>query len=230
MKYVVVGAGGIGTQLLPSLCRFLDSTGNNCYILVLDGDSYEPKNVDRQHFSRYGNKAEVSAQTLAPLFSNITIECRPVFVSEENAFLFVEEGDVVFACVDNHATRRILSRHCESLQNVTLISGGNDYANGSVQVFLRRSGRNVTPPLTYLHPEIESPKDAHPEEMSCEELVEAGSPQLIFTNLTAAALMLNAFWMVESNQTLPYTEVYFDLTTGAQRSVKREEKTYEFDF
>lgn len=230
MKYVVIGAGGIGTQLLPSLCRFLDSQQENGYILIVDGDSYEEKNTDRQHFVRFGNKAEVSAETLAPLFSRVTIESRGVYLNEENAFLYIEEGDVVFACVDNHATRRLLSKHCERLQNVSLFSGGNDYTNGSMQVFLRRDGRNATPSLTYLHPEVESPRDLHPQMMSCEELVEAGSPQLIFANMTAATLMLSAFWLVKSGKTLPYTEVYFDLTTGAQRSVKREEKTYEFDF
>lgn len=224
MEIKVIGAGGIGTHLLPPLCRYLDNLSERTHVVVLDGDRYKEENAGRQEFDRLGNKAEVTSETLAKRFPRLEIEAKPVYLSAENAFVFIREGDIVFSCVDNHATRRILSEHCASLSSVVLISGGNEYADGNVQVYVRREGRNVTPPLTHLHPEIANPQGRHPEEMSCEELARAGSPQLIFTNLSAASLMLNAFWLVTTTNTLPYTENYFDLSTGAVRPINRKEK------
>lgn len=224
MRIIIVGAGGIGSHLLPPLCRYLDNLEDKHHIVILDGDAYETRNTSRQQFGRLGNKAEVSAEGLLQTFPMLSIEAKPVFVTEGNVFAYVREGDTVFACVDNHATRLLLSEHCRTLSHVTLISGGNDYSDGNVQVYLRRGGSDATPPLTHLHPEIASPEDRNPGLLSCEELAQAGSPQLIFANFTAASIMLNAFWVAQS-QTLPYTEVFFDLKTGATRSVTRKGNT-----
>ncbi|OGZ14781.1 MAG: hypothetical protein A3J08_04375 [Candidatus Lloydbacteria bacterium RIFCSPLOWO2_02_FULL_51_11] len=224
MEIKIIGAGGIGTHLLPPLCRYLDNLPQRSHIVVLDGDRYETKNAERQEFDRLGNKAEVTSEVLAKRFPRLEIEPRPIYLTTENAFVFIREGDIVFSCVDNHATRLLLSEHCASLQSVVLISGGNEYADGNVQVYVRWEGRDITPPLTHLHPEIADPKDRNPDEMSCEELARAGSPQLIFTNLLAASLMLNAFWLV-TVKTLPYTEAYFDLLTGAVRPINRNGET-----
>lgn len=220
MAIKVIGAGGIGTHLVGPLCRYLDNSQEPWHVVVLDGDRYESRNASRQQFRRTGNKAEVTVGELREQFSRIEIEAKPVFLTEDNVFVHVEEGDIVFACVDNHATRRLLSEHCATLSDVTLISGGNTYADGNAQIYMRRADKDLTPPLTYLHPEIANPRDRNPSDMSCEELAQAGSPQLIFTNLTAAALMLNAFWLVTTT-TPPYTEIYFDLKTGAVRPVNR---------
>ena len=51
--------------------------------------------------------------------------------------------------------------------------------------------------------------------MSCEELA-TSSPQLIFTNLTAAVLMLNAFYALEQGKCeFGKSEVYFDIVANA---------------
>lgn len=221
MEIKIIGVGGIGTHLLPPLCRYLDSLNQQVHLVVLDGDAFSAKNAERQEFERLGNKAEVTSEMLARRFPRLELEAKPVYLTADNAFVFIKEGDIVFSCVDNHATRLLLSEHCASLSSVTLISGGNEYADGNVQVYLRREGRDITPPLTHLHPEIADPKDRSPEEMSCEELARAGSPQLIFTNLMVASLMLNAFWLVTAG-TLSYTESYFDVLTGAVRPINRK--------
>lgn len=221
MNIVVVGAGGIGTHLLGPLCRYLDNTEDKPHILVLDGDQYELKNADRQSFSRIGNKAEVSVEQLRNMFPNLNIEAKPTFLTDENVDVYIGEGDIVLACVDNHATRLLLSSHCATLSDVMLISGGNDYSIGSVHVYIREKGRDKTPPLTYLHPEIAHPRDKRPDEMSCEELASAGVPQLIFANLSAAAAMLSTFWVVKTGKPLLFTEMFFDLERGTSRSADR---------
>lgn len=234
MAIRIIGLGGIGSHLVSPLCRHIDAATPSAKkpkdtIILIDGDTYEAKNANRQEFMDIGNKAEISAQRIKRDFPTLNVEVKPHFVSEENVFLFVDNGDTVFLCVDNHATRKLLSDRCQQLENAILISGGNEITDGNVQIYVRRKSKDLTPPLTYLHPEIESPKDRNPAEMSCEELALAGTPQLIFTNLTAAVQMLAAFWMVseflEGRGELKYSEVCFDLVTGMAQSYLRKEES-----
>jgi molybdopterin/thiamine biosynthesis adenylyltransferase len=222
MRIKIIGIGGIGTHLVSPLCRYLDSCEKGANITLLDGDQFELKNVNRQDFELFGNKAESIARKLLVQFQSLSIEAKPVFLTDENIFVFIKEGDIIFLCVDNHATRKLVSDYCQILKDVTLISGGNDYTDGNVQIFIRKEGENLTPPITHLHPEIENPKDKNPGEMSCEELSKNSSPQLIFTNLAATSHMLSAFWLIVSNKgEIRYTEQYFDILTGAVRPIKR---------
>ena len=234
MAIRIIGLGGIGSHLVSPLCRYVDallqSTKKDKEAMILiDGDSYEAKNADRQEFQDIGNKAEVAAQRMKKMFPSLVIEAKPHFVTDDNIFLFIEERDTVFLGVDNHATRKLVSGQCQKLKEVILISGGNELTDGNVQIYIRKKGKNLTPPLTHFHPEIADPQDHNPAELSCEALAQAGTPQLIFTNLAVAVHMLSAFWMVNEflagRAELKYAEQYFDLTTGMARSfVRKEEK------
>ncbi|OGI83526.1 hypothetical protein A2997_00275 [Candidatus Nomurabacteria bacterium RIFCSPLOWO2_01_FULL_36_10b] len=226
MNIVVIGIGGIGSHLVRPLCRYLNELAEEITVTLIDGDSFEPKNGTRQEFSEFGNKAEVLVKELSGQYPKLEISGKAWYVTEENVYVAINYGDIVFSCVDNHATRKILSDRCAELKNATLISGGNDYSDGNVQIFIRQNGENITPPLTHLHPEIENPQDKNPGEMSCEELAESGSPQLIFTNFLASAWMLTTFWKFlewrdDQKGHFSYSEVYFDLMTGNARSTSR---------
>ena len=155
---------------------------------------------------------------IATLF--FLIEAKTRFVTADNVFVYIPEGSCVFCGVDNHASRKLLSDHCSTLQDVILISGGNDFDDGNVQVYIRRDGKDVTVPLTHLHPEIEFPKDKNPAELDCMQLAATGTPQLLFANLKVSTEMLCAFWAV-TEKAVSYSEVYFDLKTGAQRPILR---------
>ena len=125
-----------------------------------------------------GNKALSKAAELAERGAGaLTIVPTPAFVTPRNVRHIVEEHDIVFLCVDNHSTRRTVSRRCRKLDNVLLISGGNDGVEkgrsgtfGNVMVYRRAAGVDVTHPLTRFHPEIARPADKRPDELSCAEL------------------------------------------------------------
>ena len=106
------------------------------------------------------------------------------------------------------------------MAEITLISGGNDYEDGNVQVYVRREGRDLTPSLARYHPEIADPRDRNPAALSCEELMAAGAPQLLFANLMVASLMLNAFYALRQGR-LNYSEVYLDIVQNLSRAVSR---------
>jgi molybdopterin/thiamine biosynthesis adenylyltransferase len=212
----------VGTRLSQVVCQYLAHQKTKVTVTLIDGDNFEPKNADRQVFGKLGNKAEVTAERLVEEYPNLTISTKNRYVTEENAFVYIQENSVVFCCVDNHASRKLLSEHCAWLENAVLISGGNDYHDGNVQVFIREKGKNLTPPITYLHPEIAEPADKNPAELSCEELAATSSPQLIFANLKVATEMGILFWLL-TERSIPFSELYFDLTTGAQRAINRKE-------
>jgi molybdopterin/thiamine biosynthesis adenylyltransferase len=220
MEIKAIGIGGIGCALLPFLCRYLQYLGEGARLTLIDGDAFERANAARQAFPRLGNKAEVKAEELAREFQGLSFRAVPEYVTAENAPRLVRAGDLVFLMVDNHASRRLLSLHAASLSDLTLISGGNDYQDGNVQIYVRQNGLDLTPSLTRYHPEIAAPRDRNPAELSCEELMAAGAPQLLFANLTVASLMLNAFYAWKTGA-LDYSEVYLDIVKNLARPVTR---------
>lgn len=211
MEIVIIGLGGVGSLLCERMARFLAySTETRVSMLLVDGDSYEVKNFERQDFTQMGNKAEVKAADLKMQFSMLDVSSFPAFVNETNLAQVIKEGTIVFSCVDNHKTRMILSNYCKKLQNVILISGGNDLIDGNVQIYIRQNGKDITPDLCAYHPEIANPDDKLPEEMSCEELA-ASEPQLYFANLGVATIMCWAFYNVVVKEQYEKSEIYFDI-------------------
>ncbi len=85
MKVKVIGAGGIGGALLLPLSRYLNFNGGPAVITVIDGDSFEEKNHQRQMFQGYGNKAEVTVNLLKSLFAKVDFRARGEYLTPESA-------------------------------------------------------------------------------------------------------------------------------------------------
>jgi hypothetical protein len=224
----LIGQGGIGGIVTRVLARLLHALAVESPLYLIDGDAYELRNRERMEFRTLGNKAVITAQELAQEFEQLTVLPVPAYVSPANIAELITTGDICFLMVDNHASRRLIATHCEQLQDIVLVSGGNDGVDakhagvfGNCQLFVRQQGVSLTNPLTRFHPEIEQPQDKAPYDMSCGELVHAGVGQLLITNLAVASTMLNAFlgWLV-SDQPL-YEEVYLDVLLGRVTPVKR---------
>jgi molybdopterin/thiamine biosynthesis adenylyltransferase len=223
-RIIVIGLGGIGCALIDPLCRYLNyNSSKKIRLLLVDGDRFKRKNVLRQSFKESGNKAQVKAKDLARTFQRLSIRWRPEYVTGENIGQIIEEGDLVFLAVDNHPTRNLVNAHCQTLDKVVLISGGNELTDGNVQIYIRQKGKDITDDLTKFHPEIAHPQGKSPAEMSCAELAKAGQAQLLFTNLAIASAMLNAFYAFEQ-QKLTYNEVYLDIVMGKSNPIQRGEK------
>jgi len=222
---IVVGLGGVGSHLVEPLARYLAAAMPEATLRLVDGDAYALSNLSRQRVSQAhvgGNKAEVQAALLRAAIERIKVAARPEYVHAGNVRDLIVEGACVFSCVDNHASRRLLSDALKRLKNGLLISGGNELYDGNVQVHLRSQGKDRTSPIEKFHPEIEFPRDDNPADLSCEELARLPShPQVIFTNLAAAALMLNAFHQAVNGGGVPYDEVCFDIRTNRAAAIAR---------
>lgn len=222
----LIGLGGVGGIAARYLAAYLAAGPVETRLVLVDGDAFEPRNADRMLFSTCGNKAKVVREELLPFVDGSLLELVAIeeYVDPDNLPRLVGEGDVVLLAVDNHATRRLVAEHCAGLDDVCLISGGNDGVGedgsgrllrgtyGNVQVHHRVGGRDASPPLAAYHPEIAAPRDALPTDVSCSEAV-MSVPQILFTNLATASALLSACFL-HACDALAYPELCFDIAEG----------------
>jgi molybdopterin/thiamine biosynthesis adenylyltransferase len=214
--------------VLRLLVPFLHAEGSRVTVMAVDGDTFEESNRSRMIFDRLGPKAVVLAEDLAePYGDRVNILPVPEYVTAGNVASLISSGDAVFCQPDNHATRRLVERHCASLSDVALFCGGNDGIEdgktgtyGNAQVYLRREGCDLTNRLSAFHPEIAEPADALPTDLGCAEAA-ASAPQLLFTNLAVASAMLAAYYAWRCGR-LAYEEAYLDILSGRCLPVRRK--------
>lgn len=226
---VIIGLGGVGSIVARYGAVFLASLNENLTLTLVDGDSFELSNATRMLFSNTGNKAMVINDELTPMFidTRLLLQYVEKYVTPQNLRSLVHEGDLVLLCVDNHATRKLVSRYCEKLKNICLISGGNDGVGlnasgavrrgtyGNAQIYVRQRGKEITHSLTKFHPEIAKPADKLPTDLHCTDLV-ISHPQILFANLAAASAMLNTMLLYLCNA-MHYSELSFDIADALMR-------------
>ena len=227
----IIGLGGVGGTVARYGAIFLAplAKGRSGRLVLIDGDAFEPGNATRMFFSDCGNKAAVTLAELRPRLVDSSLELSAVeeYVKPENLERLIHSGDIVLLCVDNHATRKLVSDFCGTLRDVVLISGGNDGIGedasgrfhqgtyGNCQVYIRRNRRDLSPSLTRYHSEIEEPNDQLPTEEDC--ITAATSvPQLLLANLAAASSILNALWLHLCGA-IHYSELAFDIGMGLMK-------------
>ena len=211
IRLVVCGLGGIGSWAADAGGRILNVNAPGSQLLLVDGDSFEPKNVSRQNFTTYGNKAKSVAKDLIEKLPNVIILAKPAWIVDKaevdkeveedesagyiSAEQLLKEGDVVFMCFDNHAARKLVLDAAENIDNITIINGGNeDDGFGCTYTYVRRNGIDVTDHPRNHYEEFINPPDKNPGEMSCAERAELeGGSQVIATNLCVASTMVFDF-------------------------------------
>ena len=224
-KYKVIGAGGIGSHVVEPLARYLSYTDYYCEVMIIDGDSFEERNRQRQRFGAVGiNKAIATVDSLRDKFPKVHFRAKDAYLTGDNIISLIRENDIVFLGVDNHATRKLVSDRCCELEDVLLLSGGNGLTDGDVLIHFRKSGIDVTPPITVTAPEIAQPQDKNPGEFTqadrqgCQEAALV-NPQLLFMNLDIACTMLNCYYAYEQGK-LDCKRVFLDILTQARRAVR----------
>lgn len=222
---VAIGLGGIAQGWLPHVLLYCQ-TGVLPFsqITLVDGKDFRHRTRDRQHFHKTRNKAVELCTLWQRVYPDLSLRSRALFVNADNIDEIVTEQSVVLLSPDNHATRKLVSDHAETLENVLLIAGGNDAIDesgrdgteGAVVVHFRACGRDLTPPLTRYHPDVSDSTDTLPTEAGCEELM-LSQPQLLATNVfvgTVMAWMLHHYCTVDDNEAVLVVEVWVNSRTG----------------
>lgn len=215
-RFLLIGAGGVGSHLAEPLARMLEySDIDNPALIIVDGDHYEPKNKQRQTFSQIGSKAQVLAADLQSKFEKVLIAPLHSWVveleSEEAAAdpddvdefgnpnaskiaasKLLAEGDVVYGVVDNFACRSVLLKAASQIDNIDVFVAGNDEdMYGTVYHYSRRNGKDITNNPVVFKEEFATPTDRNPGELSCQERAELeGGTQLIAANFAVASMLI----------------------------------------
>ena len=154
---LVVGAGGIGSGLLP----YLAGSGVGL-IGIADGDRVEATNLHRQVLYTAEDigqsKAAATARRLSAANPLIDIRTFPLRLTAENAAEIISGFDLVADGSDNTETRYLVNDTCVALGK-TLIWGAAAGFQGQVSVFnLPGPDGRRGPTLRDLHPD--PPTDA----------------------------------------------------------------------
>ena len=111
----IVGLGGLGGSVTEILARSGVGT-----LKLIDGDSFEDSNLNRQFLSRQPllatSKAEAASQRVKEINSSIDVFHFHEFFSEESGSRLLDGSNVVVDCLDSVYTRQIVEKWAKSLQ------------------------------------------------------------------------------------------------------------------
>lgn len=110
-KVLVVGCGGLGGHIIDQLARI--GIGN---LRVVDGDVFEPSNLNRQLLSSVPllgvSKAKAAAQHISRVNPDISAEAAETFLDTTNVMELLADCDIVMDALDNIPSRKILAAAC----------------------------------------------------------------------------------------------------------------------
>ncbi len=185
VNLIMVGCGGTGSLTMGYLARLYRNSDKINFCLV-DGDSVEDKNLERQSFASCDigtNKAEILADEVISVGvdpKNVMFLDRYV-VSSEELIGFCGKLNILIGCVDNHRARQVLHETFYHCKNCIYIDSANEYDSGEVCIGIRLNGEDIAPPRGYYFPDVLSDKSPRADEMGCDS-VNVSKPQHLFTN------------------------------------------------
>lgn len=129
-KIAVIGCGGLGGHILDQLARIGIGA-----LRVVDGDVFEPSNLNRQLLSGMpllgAGKAKAAAEYISRVNPDVSVEAVECYLTQENAAQLLSDCDIAFDALDNIRSRRILAAACEK--------AGIPYIYGGVQGWIAQA-------------------------------------------------------------------------------------------
>lgn len=222
VKIIMLGAGGTGAHIAPHLYRLLYALDRPVKFIICDGDKVEQKNLVRQNFTEADlgeNKAKVVAERYSNVFG-LETSYVPHFI--ENAERLealikpeqfntgrvitnpkthcteqevVSELVILIGAVDNNRSRKLCHEVFLKARELIYIDSGNGEYTGQIVCGIRRAGKTIYKPVGQLYPEVNTPEDLFPTEVSCAE-ASVSAPQTIVANLMAATAVVTMIYNI----------------------------------
>jgi len=194
MTTYIVGAGGVGSLLIPSLRLLIKGD-----IGIIDGDRLEKSNLSRQLFSEKDigkNKAEA-------LCERFKAKPFPKYLQyDEEWYDILFDDDVVFVCVDNHPARSAALALSDQI-GFKVIIAANEKTSAEAYFYQRLWRGSSLDPRTY-YPQIDTDHGDDPtvQATPCTGDAQRRVVQLVSANYMAAALAqhLYVLWMMEAKK------------------------------
>lgn len=194
LSFIVVGAGGTGSYVIPAIARLMfelkESQNKPVEMLIVDPDVVESGNIPRSNFC----SAEIGSFKAQSLAKRITLawglECHyanEMFDGEKH--LATQSHDyrslkVIVGCVDNHLARRDIQlaignhrgyRSSDDAPDLWWIDGGNGRSSG--QVLVGSNTKKIKPALhftgTSICRSLPAPSLVHPDLLDAEKKVKS---------------------------------------------------------
>lgn len=246
LRFIVVGAGGTGSFVVPAIARLIyelkQQQNKSSEMLIVDPDLVENGNIPRSNFC-FAEIGRYKAQTLAERVSTAWgietgFSCER-FDPENH--LKISTNDyrsltIIVGCVDNYMARRQMHRALDEFRSygdasrVWWIDGGNGKASGQVllgsttkplkpeQYFTGTSICRALPSPSLQHRDLLEPEKIEAKsDASCPERVRLGE-QGLNVNQRVALEMAEMLSSMLLTRTLKRYAVYFDLESGTTRS------------
>lgn len=110
-RVLVVGCGGLGGHLIDMLARIGIGA-----LRVVDGDVFEPSNLNRQLLSEVPllgvRKAKAAAARITRINPEVAVEAEDSFLTNENVHRLLLACDAVLDGLDNIESRKMLAAAC----------------------------------------------------------------------------------------------------------------------
>lgn len=120
-RVLVVGCGGLGGHIIDQLARIGIGA-----IRAVDGDVFEPSNLNRQLLCDVHllgvSKAKAAADHIARVNPDVAAEVVRTFLTQSNAAELLTGCDIVMDALDNIQSRKILAAACEQA-NIPYVYG-----------------------------------------------------------------------------------------------------------
>lgn len=199
MSTFIVGSGGVGSWLAPSLCMLIGSKN----VVLVDGDTLEEGNLNRQLFTRQ-HLGRNKAEALAGLYG-----CKAIPEYYNMGRFRVTEDDWLVMCVDNHPARNAALNESDA-RGCRVICAANETHSAEAYYYNRGWREGVLDPRVY-YPEITTNREGDPlaRAIGCTGEAQEANRQLVSANFSAAALAQHLFvvWAMEApklnSETLP---------------------------
>jgi len=184
MSNIIIGCGGVGTWLVPSLKLLVPEEK----IILIDGDKIEKGNLNRQLF----DVASIGQNKADALAKKFVCESLPTWF--HCGTMALDREDTVLVCVDNHKARAEAMTACD-MSGATAIVAANETQSSEAYVYRPewREHPRLDPRLYY--PEILTDKSGDPmaAHIGCVGEAQKYTPQLVTANQMAAALAMHLY-------------------------------------
>lgn len=193
----IIGAGGVGSYLLPALLRTVrnhEQPDRSPRVIVIDGDTLEERNMERQLFSQHDigqNKAVALVAKYSDYYPNLI--ARSEFFTGGESEEAIPMGTLLIGCVDNHPGRaRILQ--LADMTGCDVIICGNGYTDAEA-MFYSPAWRDSPADPRVIFPEILTTQGGDPlAPQGCTGEAQMAAPQLAIANYLAAGYALHLMW------------------------------------
>lgn len=196
----ILGAGGVGSWLTPAICMLVGPERVN----VIDGDTLETKNLNRQLFTN-DDIGKNKADALAARYG-----CQSIPKYYTHGDIEVGRGDWLLVGVDNNPARKGALESCDAC-GCLAIFGANEVTSAEAYYYHPRWKDGPMDPRVY-YPEIGTDLRFDPRSaaIGCTGEAQERNRQLVSANFMAASLIQHLFvlWEIErkhqTRESMPY--------------------------